>query len=289
MNIFCVMGCTASGKDTVVNEVLKSYDDMAKVVPITTRPRRENELNGVDYFFYDNKHYFEEWKNLIAMRNYKVWNGDIWRYAFDKRMFVINNNVIMSTDIDGFREIKHNFPNANVVGILLDVPLNILVRRLKERNTPEEEIRRRLRDDIKKYRDANETNIYAIRNIDLKTTMDDVLKIINLEVDKVVREFNANELYLFDIGRYKKDMLKRIKKAKTREDKEDYRKELKEGLNGFARDLMKREFTFMVASKRYGIYTYDGITYAIYPEWCKKVTTEEYRDELDKAKGGEAN
>ena len=58
MNIFCIMGCTASGKDTVVNEVLKSYDDIAKVVPITTRPRRKNELNGVDYFFYNNKHYF---------------------------------------------------------------------------------------------------------------------------------------------------------------------------------------------------------------------------------------
>lgn len=289
MNIFCVMGCTASGKDTVVNEVLKSYDDMAKVVPITTRPIRENELNGVDYFFYDNEHYSEELENLIAMRNYKVWNGDIWYYAFDKRMFGINNNVIMSTDIDGFREIKHNFPKANVVGILLDVPLSILIRRLKKRNTPEEEIRRRLKDDIRKYRDADKTNIYSIRNTDLKTTMNVVLKIINLEVNKVVREFNTNELYLFDIDRYKKDMLKRIKKAKTREDKEDYRKQLKEGLNGFARDLMKREFTFMVASKKYGIYTYGNTTYAIYPEWCKKVTLEEYRAELDRAKGGEVN
>ena len=289
MNIFCIMGCTASGKDTVVNEVLKSYDDIAKVVPITTRPRRKNELNGVDYFFYNNKHYFEECENLIAMRNYKVWNGDTWHYAFDKRMFNINNNVIMSTDIGGFREIKHNFPNANVVGILLDVPLSILVRRLKERYTPEEEIRRRLKDDIRKYRDADKTNIYSIRNIDLKTTMNVVLKIINLEVNKVVKEFDSNELYLFDIDRYKKDMLKRIKKAKTREDKEDYKKQLKEGLSGFAIDLMKREFTFMIASKRYGIYTYDKTTYAIYPEWCKKVTLEEYRAELDKAKGGEAN
>ncbi|WP_300449616.1 hypothetical protein [Fusobacterium sp.] len=289
MNIFCIMGCTASGKDTVVNEVLKSYDDIAKVVPITTRPRRKNELNGVDYFFYDNEHYFEECENLIAMRNYKVWNGDTWYYAFDKRMFNINNNVIMSTDIDGFREIKHNFPKTNVVGILLDVPLSILVRRLKERNTPEEEIRRRLKDDIRKYRDADKTNIYSIRNTDLKTTMNVVLKIINLEVNKVVREFNTNELYLFDIDRYKKDMLKRIKKAKTREDKEDYKKQLKEGLNGFARDLMKRKFTFIVTSKNYGIYTYNGITYAIYPEWCKKVTLEEYRSELDKAKGGETN
>ena len=186
MNIFCIMGYTASGKDTVVKEISNNYD-VRKVAPITTRPMRKGEQNGIDYFFYDNEYFAEEFKNLIAIRKFKVWNNEVWSYAFDKRAFNSNDNVIMSTDIDGFREIKHNFPKANVVGILLDVPLSILIRRLKKRNTPEEEIRRRLKDDIRKYKKSSindKDKLYTVSNIDLHKTISKINNIIEVETSK---------------------------------------------------------------------------------------------------------
>lgn len=186
MNIFCIMGYTASGKDTVVKEISNNYD-VRKVVPITTRPMREGEQNGIDYFFYDNEYFEEEFKNLIAIRKFKVWNNEVWSYAFDKRAFNGNDNVIMSTDLTGFKEIKYNFPNDNVVGIFLDVPISVLIKRLEERGTPEEEIERRLRHDIDKYKNSSindKDKLYTVSNIDLHKTISKINNIIEVETSK---------------------------------------------------------------------------------------------------------
>lgn len=186
MNIFCIMGYTASGKDTVVKEISDNYD-VRKVVPITTRPMREGEQNGIDYFFYDNEYFAEEFKNLIAIRKFKVWNNEVWSYAFDKRAFNSNDNVVMSTDLIGFKEIKYNFLNDNVVGIFLDVPISVLIKRLEERGTPEEEIERRLKHDINKYKKSSindKDKLYTVSNIDLHKTISKINNIIEVETSK---------------------------------------------------------------------------------------------------------
>lgn len=287
MNIFCIMGYTASGKDTVVKEISDNYN-VRKIVPITTRPMREGERNGIDYFFYDEDYFIGELKNLIAVRKFKVWNNEIWTYAFDKRAFKGNDNVIMSTDLTGFRELKYNFPKDNVIGIFLDVPVSILVKRLEERKTPEEEIIRRLEDDLKKYKKCTDENIFIVRNINLKITIEKILKIIeNEDKRNMVKYFDRNKLYLFDIEKYRKDVKKRIKKSKTDEEKYKYKESLREGENGFAKELMERKYTFSILNNNIGIYTYKNNNYVIYPQWCKEVTLEEYREELDSVKRGE--
>lgn len=186
MNIFCIMGYTASGKDTVVNEISKN-EDIRKIVPVTTRPMRDGECNGIDYFFYDEEYFQEESNNLVAIRDFKVWNGDIWNYAFDKRAFNGDDNVIMSTDLTGFRDIEKNFPEDNVVGIFLDVPISILIKRLEERKTPEEEIKRRIIHDREKYDSFfinHSEKLYVVSNIDLKKSIFRINNIIKNESKK---------------------------------------------------------------------------------------------------------
>ncbi len=52
--IFCLMGKSASGKDTIYRQLLLSEDlKLNKIVPYTTRPIREREKNGVQYYFVD--------------------------------------------------------------------------------------------------------------------------------------------------------------------------------------------------------------------------------------------
>ena len=50
--IFYIMGKSATGKDTVFKELLKRRPELTTVVPYTTRPIREGETDGVEYFFY---------------------------------------------------------------------------------------------------------------------------------------------------------------------------------------------------------------------------------------------
>jgi guanylate kinase len=50
--VIAICGKSGSGKDTIVKEILKRYPNLFKpIVSYTTRPRRENEKEGIDYYF----------------------------------------------------------------------------------------------------------------------------------------------------------------------------------------------------------------------------------------------
>ena len=49
--LFLVMGKSATGKDHIYKALLEKIPELVSVVPYTTRPMRENEVEGVDYHF----------------------------------------------------------------------------------------------------------------------------------------------------------------------------------------------------------------------------------------------
>ena len=50
--IFCVMGKSASGKDTIYNKILQDDSLMlSRIIPYTTRPIRDGETQDKDYHF----------------------------------------------------------------------------------------------------------------------------------------------------------------------------------------------------------------------------------------------
>lgn len=50
-NIVVLIGKAGSGKDSILKEVVKQIPTLHKVIPYTTRPKREKEIDGVDYYF----------------------------------------------------------------------------------------------------------------------------------------------------------------------------------------------------------------------------------------------
>ena len=51
--IYYVMGKSSSGKDTIYKELLKRHPQFCTIVPYTTRPIREGERDGVEYYLVD--------------------------------------------------------------------------------------------------------------------------------------------------------------------------------------------------------------------------------------------
>ena len=50
--IFCVMGKSASGKDSIFKELMHDKSlKLKNIVPYTTRPIRDGEQDGKDYIF----------------------------------------------------------------------------------------------------------------------------------------------------------------------------------------------------------------------------------------------
>ena len=76
------MGKSASGKDTIYQELLKRFPGMKRLIPCTTRPMREGERDGEDYHFVtpETLDAFERSGKLVEKRVYETVAGP-WIYA----------------------------------------------------------------------------------------------------------------------------------------------------------------------------------------------------------------
>ena len=80
--IFVLMGKSASGKDAVYRNLLQDPQlDLKKVVLYTTRPKRQGEMEGRQYFFISDATYEEMRKGgrIIEERSYATKLG-VWHY-----------------------------------------------------------------------------------------------------------------------------------------------------------------------------------------------------------------
>ena len=86
--IICLIGKSAAGKDTVFKKLLEDQElGLKKIVPYTTRPIREGEENGVEYYFTDEDtfHRLQEAGKVIEERAYHTRHG-LWRFLSGDRI-----------------------------------------------------------------------------------------------------------------------------------------------------------------------------------------------------------
>jgi len=59
--IYCVMGKSSSGKDSIYSRIMQQGNPaLLRIVPYTTRPRREGEMAGNMYL--QMRHMYSSWK-----------------------------------------------------------------------------------------------------------------------------------------------------------------------------------------------------------------------------------
>lgn len=124
--LFCIMGKSASGKDTIFKRLIK--DDalgLKTVVSYTTRPMREGEQDGVEYHFVTEQK-LEELKNagkVIECRDYHTIHG-IWSYfTVDDGQVDFNSDqdsIIIGT-LESYAQIRIFYGKENVVPIYVNV------------------------------------------------------------------------------------------------------------------------------------------------------------------------
>lgn len=77
--VFYIIGKSSSGKDTIYKRLL-SETSLKPIVPYTTRPMREGEMEGVNYFFVSSVEEMKSRGKIIESRSYNTKLG-IWTYA----------------------------------------------------------------------------------------------------------------------------------------------------------------------------------------------------------------
>ncbi len=131
------MGMTASGKDTVYKMLLKSKElNLKKIVPYTTRPVRENEQNGVQYFFTDEEGFqrLEAEGKVIESRAYNTIHG-VWRYftVEDHQIDLGASNYIIIGTPEAYVKLREYFGNDAVIPIYIELDDGIRLQRALDR------------------------------------------------------------------------------------------------------------------------------------------------------------
>ena len=123
--LYVIMGKSCSGKDTVFKKIMESDQlNIKSVVGYTTRPIRQGEVDGEEYFFKD-RDFLEEAKErgtLIESRDYNTVHG-IWSYFTmdDGQINFDGPDLLYIGTLESYVDIRDYYGFANVVPIYIEV------------------------------------------------------------------------------------------------------------------------------------------------------------------------
>ncbi len=140
--IICLMGKSAVGKDSVFKRLMEDRDlEFRMIVPYTTRPIRDGEHDGVEYFFTDEAGYerFKTQGKIIEERLYHTMLGP-WRYftVDDGRVETQANYIVIGT-LEAYLRLRDYFGRGRVLPILLEVDDGVRLQRALDRERMQEE------------------------------------------------------------------------------------------------------------------------------------------------------
>ncbi len=141
--LFCLMGKSSSGKDTVYKNLLAREDlSLRTIVPCTTRPIRSGETQGVEYFFYTEKELarLEEEGKIIELRSYNTVHG-VWKYftADDGQIDLTRYSYLIIGTLESYVKMQAYFGRENLVPIYLAVDDGVRLERALARERSQQE------------------------------------------------------------------------------------------------------------------------------------------------------
>lgn len=186
--IFVLMGKSATGKDTIFKALQQDPElSLKTVVSYTTRPIREGEENGREYYFVTNERW-EEMKRqnlIIESRTYHTVHGD-WHYftANDGQIVPDASDYLLISTLEGFRGLCRFFGKETVVPLYIEVEDGIRLQRALDREKQQkkpkyEEMCRRFLADAADFSEEKrkEAGIDAFfRNDDLNVCRQEIVK-----------------------------------------------------------------------------------------------------------------
>ena len=140
--IICLIGKSAAGKDTVFKKLLEDQElGLKKIVPYTTRPIREGEENGVEYYFTDEDtfHRLQEAGKVIEERAYHTRHG-LWRYftVNDSQLEDESRDYIIIGTLEAFRKLRDYFGSDRMLPIMIESEDGIRLQRALDREKKQE-------------------------------------------------------------------------------------------------------------------------------------------------------
>ena len=183
-----------TGKTTICKKLLEYDKNIHLSVSVTTRKKRKNEVEGIDYYFRSKKDFINLKsqnsfiENALVFENYY---GTLKSEVLEQ----LENGIDVLIDIDwqGTRQITQAMKGNLIKIFLLPPSIDELKKRLSKRNSDSiKEINFRMSKALKEIKHFDEYD-YVLVNDNLDNTFQKIVKIIEAERLKL-----SKQLYLSD-------------------------------------------------------------------------------------------
>jgi guanylate kinase len=180
-NLVVVSAPSGSGKTTLVKKLLTTMETVVFSVSFTTRPRRDEERDGIDYHFISE----DVFLGKVAAKEFLEWaevHGKLYGSgrAETETIRSSGNDVLLDVDVQGADQVREACPEAITVFVLAP-SFEILEERLRSRSSdPPEVIETRLKA-AKKEVDHYQDYDYVLINEDIDRSTETLRSIVLAE------------------------------------------------------------------------------------------------------------
>ncbi|MFI3171844.1 MAG: guanylate kinase [Eubacteriales bacterium] len=191
--IFYLMGKSSSGKDTIYKEIQSRCRALKSVNLYTTRPIREGEKDGVEYYFVNDEKCGEllESGKVIELRGYNTVYG-VWKYftVDDEQFELDHNSYLMIGTLESYKKMNMYFGEDVVVPIYINVEDGVRLRRALEREESQDipkytEMCRRFLADSEDFSEEKLLNANIKRKFEncvFESCVDEIILYINEKI-----------------------------------------------------------------------------------------------------------
>lgn len=185
--LMILSGPSGSGKDTVLNKLVESNEDVCVSISMTTRKMRDGEIDGKHYYFVS-REYFQKKIAEDKMLEYAEYAGNYYGTPRQPVEEMLNEgkSVVLKIEVQGAEKIRKIYPDVTSV-FLLPPSMRVLEGRLRGRGSEDEEtINHRLRIAREELRRAYDYD-YIVINDTVENALHGLETVIEAEKKKTSR------------------------------------------------------------------------------------------------------
>ena len=191
--IFCLVGASCSGKDTIFRNLVDSDLPIVPIVTYTTRPIRPNEKNGREYYFVD-KHNFIKLRHqgkIIESRIYHTVHGDWIYFTANDGQFDMTSNkkYLMINTLEGVSKLQRLYKDDVVTIHLCVGDRERLLRNLSREMNGNEDYVEMCRRFISDTKDFSVENFARLHIKDIRVVNENIPDCVK-EVSQIITNKN---------------------------------------------------------------------------------------------------
>lgn len=179
--LFVISGSSGVGKGTVIKGFLQRNSEFGLSISYTTRAKREDEIEGVSYFFVSKEDFLRGIRNDEFLE-WAEFSGNLYgtKKTFVEKCFNKGKDLILEIETQGALQIKKKMPDAVLI-FIAPPSYQDLELRLRNRNTESEEAIAKRLDFVKMELKNSQMYDYRIINDKLEDAIIELEKIIKTE------------------------------------------------------------------------------------------------------------